>query len=76
MQITYRDGEPSYYVNDYFPHFHYQTGALLVDHDYELLTEYWGTENLSSEDLEVESDPVETLAEGGAVGNIGKLDLD
>jgi hypothetical protein len=76
MQITYRDGGPSYYVNDYFPHFHYQTGAVLTDHDYDLLTEYWGAENVNLEDLETESDAIDTLVEGGAVDDISKLDLD
>jgi len=75
MQITYKDGGPSYYVNDYFPHFHYQTGAALADHDHDRLTEYWGTENTSLADLEVESDAIDTLIEEGAVDNIGKLDL-
>ena len=42
MQITYRKGGPSYYINDYFPHFHYQTGAALADQDYSYLIEYWG----------------------------------
>jgi hypothetical protein len=76
MQITYRDGGPSYYVNDYFPHFLYQTGAALADHDYDLLTEYWGTDETSLADLEVESDAVETLIEEGAVDNTGELGLD
>lgn len=40
MQITYQDGGPSYLVNDYFPHFHYQTAALLAGQDYNLLAEY------------------------------------
>jgi len=31
MQITYRDGGPSYYVNDYFPHFHFHTAAGLSE---------------------------------------------
>ena len=76
MQITYRDGGPSYYVNDYFPHFHYQTGAALADHNYNSLVEYWGTEETSLADLEVESDAVEALAEEGAVENISKLDME
>lgn len=75
MQITYRGGGPSYYVNEYFPHFHYQTGATLSDHDYDLLVEYWGTENTSFDSLEVESDPIDTLVEEGAVDDISKLDL-
>jgi hypothetical protein len=76
MQITYRDGGPSYYVNDYFPNFHYQTGAALADENYDLLTEYWGAENVNLEDLEAESDAIDTLAEEGAVDDISKLDLD
>jgi hypothetical protein len=76
MQVTYRDGGPSYYVNEYFPHFHYQTGAMLADHDYDLLVEYWGTENTSFDSLEVESDPIDTLVEEGAVDDISKLNLD
>ena len=76
MQITYRDGGPSYYVNDYFPHFHYQAGAVLADEDYDLLTEYWGTRDTTLENLETESDRVDTLIEEGAVDNIRELDLD
>jgi len=59
MQITYEDGGPSYHVNDYFPHFHYQAGAVLAGEDYDLLTEYWGTRDTQLEDLETESDAVE-----------------
>jgi hypothetical protein len=51
MQITYRDGGPSYLVNDYFPHFHYQIGAALADDDYDLLIKYWGAENVRLDDL-------------------------
>lgn len=76
MQITYKDGGPSYYVNDYFPHFHYQTGAALADHDYDLLIEYRGSQNVNLEDLEAESDAIDTLIEEGAVDDISKLDLD
>lgn len=76
MQITYRDGGPSYYLNDYFPHFHYQTGAALADENYDLLTKYCGIENIYLEDLEVESDAIDTLSEEGAVDDISKLDLD
>jgi hypothetical protein len=51
MQITYEDGGPSYYVNNYFPHFHYQASAALADEDYDLLVEYWGTRDTDLEDL-------------------------
>ena len=75
MQITYRDGGPSYYVNDYFPHFHYQAGAVLADEDYDLLTEYWGNRETSLEDLELESQALEKLREDGATDNIEDLGL-
>jgi len=75
MQITYQDGGPSYYVNDYFPHLHYQTAATLADQDYDLLVEYWGTRNITLEDLEIRSKEIETLVEGGAVDNISELNL-
>lgn len=73
MQVTYRDGGPSYYVNDYFPHFHYQTGALLADHDYDFLTEYWGNNKLRLNDLEAESDHIDTLTEQGAIDSLSDL---
>lgn len=76
MQITYEDGGPSYYVNDYFPHFHYQASAALADEDYDLLVEYWGTRDRSLADLETESGAVEILAEEGTAGNISELELD
>lgn len=76
VQITYEDGGPNYYVNDYFPHFHYQAGAVLADESYDLLTEYWGTRDTSLDDLDFDSGPVDTLVEEGAVDNIYKLDLD
>ena len=75
MQITYRDGGPSYYVNDYFPHFHYQAGAVLADEDYDLLTEYWGTRETSLEDLELKSQALEKLREDGATHKIEDLGL-
>jgi hypothetical protein len=49
---------------------------MLADHDYDLLVEYWGTENTSFDSLEVESDPIDTLVEEGAVDDISKLNLD
>jgi hypothetical protein len=76
MQITYRDGGPIYCVKDHFPHFHYQTGVALADHDYNLLTEHWGAENVNLEDIEAESDAIGSLAEEGAVNDISKLDLE
>jgi hypothetical protein len=76
MQVTYRDGGTSYCVNDYFPHFHYQTGAELGDENYDLLIEYWGAENVNLEDLEAESDAIDTLIEEEAVDDISKLDRD
>jgi hypothetical protein len=75
MQITYRDGGPSFYVNDYFPHFHYQTGAALADEYYDLLVDYWVTENVCLDDLEAESEAVERLLDGGAVEDISRLNL-
>jgi len=75
MQITYRDGGPSYYVNDYFPHFHFQAAAVLADEDYDLLTEYWGTRETSLEDLELESQALEKLREDGATDKIEDLGL-
>jgi hypothetical protein len=73
MQITYEDGGPSYQLNDYFPHFHYQTGVVLADESYDLLTEYWGTRDSSLDDLEVKSGQIDTLGEEGAVDDISKL---
>jgi len=76
MQITYEDGGPNYHVNEYFPHFHYQAGAVLADEDYDLLTEYWETRDIRLEDLDTESEAIDTLIEEGAVDSISKLDLD
>jgi hypothetical protein len=73
MQITYEDGGPSYYVNDYFPHFHYQASAALADEDYDLLIEYWGTRDTGLEDLETRSEHIDTLIEEGAADNVSKL---
>jgi hypothetical protein len=75
MQITYEDGGPSYHVNEYFPHFHYQAGAALADENYDLLQEYWGEENISLSDLQVESYAVDTLEEQGAVDNITEINI-
>jgi hypothetical protein len=76
MQISYEDGGPSYFVNDYFPHFHYQASAVLADEDYDLLTAYWGSRDASLGDLEVKSGPIDTLVEEGTVDDISKLDMD
>ena len=76
MQITYRDGGPSYHVNDYFPHLHFQAAAALADQDYDLLVEYWGTQDTTLEDLGTESDVINTLLERGALDDVSKLDLD
>ena len=77
MQITYEDGGPSYYVNDYFPHFHYQASAALADENYDLLIEYWGTDE-SRELTELEAELVipEDSGEGGAAGDIPEFELD
>jgi len=57
-------------------HFHYQAGAVLAHEDYDLLTEYWGTRDIRLEDLDTESEAIDTLIEEGAVDSISKLDLD
>jgi len=66
MKVTYQDGGPSYYVNDYFPHLHYQTAATLADQDYDLLVDYWGTRDTTLEDLETVSAAVKELSREGA----------
>ncbi|RCU47005.1 hypothetical protein DU504_06620 [Haloplanus salinus] len=76
MQISYEDGGPSYFVNDYFPHFHYQASAVLADEEYDLLIEYWGTRDTDLGDLETESQAFEKLREDGAANNISELGLD
>jgi hypothetical protein len=76
IQLTYEDGGPSYYVNDYFPHFHYQAAATLAHENYELLIDYWGTRDTTLEDLETESNAIHTLCEGGAADNIRELNLE
>ncbi|KAB7514609.1 hypothetical protein DM867_05680 [Halosegnis rubeus] len=63
-------------MNDYFPHLHYQTAATLADQDYDLLVDYWGTQDTSLKDLQNESKQIETLVEGGAVDNIRELNLE
>jgi len=76
MQISYEDGGPSYFVKDYFPHFHYQASAVLADQDYDLLIEYWGTRDTGLEDLETESQAFEKLRQAGAADKISELGLD
>ncbi|SNR70504.1 hypothetical protein [Halorubrum vacuolatum] len=76
MQITYQDGGPSYFINDYFPHLHFQAAAALADQDYDLLVEYWGVRDTNLEDLEIESQALEKLREDGAAGNISELGLE
>ncbi len=66
MQITYQNGGPSYYLNEYFPHLHYQASAVLADEDYDLLIEYWGTRDTDLEDLETVSAAVKELSREGA----------
>jgi len=66
MQISYEDGGPSYFINDYFPHFHYQASAVLADEDYDLLIEYWGTRDTDLGDLETESNAIKELSLEGA----------
>jgi len=73
MQITYEDGGPSYHVNDYFPHFHYQAAAALAEEDYELVVEYWGNPEIDElAGLDTESELVEELARNGAVEDFPK----
>lgn len=69
MQVTHRGGGPQYDTVEYFPHFHFQTGYALADENYDLLTEYWGSQNVDSlGDIGAESDLIGELAEEGAVG--------
>lgn len=71
MQITYDDGGPSYHVNEYFPHFHYQAGAALADENYDLLQEYWGSNEIDSlKDLNCSSELMDELVEEGAVESL------
>lgn len=76
MQITYQDGGPSYLVNDYFPHLHFQTAAALADENYDHLIEYWGTRETELTDLDTDSENIDSLVSEGAVDNIRELDLD
>ncbi|NLV13231.1 hypothetical protein [Haloarcula argentinensis] len=75
MQISHVDGGPSYLVNDYFPHFHYQAGYTLASESYDLMIEYWGEENVCLGDLEVESIAVEQLLDRGAEKSLSYLKL-
>jgi predicted lipid-binding transport protein (Tim44 family) len=71
MQITYEDGGPSYHVNEYFPHFHYQAGAALADENYDLLQEYWGSNEIDSlKDLNCSSELMDELVEEGVVESL------
>jgi len=74
MQITYRDGGPSYHVNDYFPHLHFQAAAALANSNYDHLVE-WSGENHGLEEFKTESEAVEHLSQRGAAYNIGDLNL-
>jgi hypothetical protein len=75
MQITYKEGGASYYVNDYFPHLHYQASATLADQDYDELINWSNEEQTWLEDLEVESEPIQELVDEGAADGIEKLSL-
>jgi hypothetical protein len=71
MQITYRNGGPQYDTVDYFPHFHFQAAAALADENYDLLQEYWGSNEADSlDDLETGSELIDELAEDGAVESL------
>ena len=74
MQLTYEDGGPSYYVNRYFPHLHYQTAATLADLNYDYLVE-WSSENAGLEEFKNESEAVQHLSQRGAAYDIGDLDI-
>jgi len=75
MQITYEDGGASYYVNDYFPHLHFQAGAALADESYDYLID-WGVEYQCLSDVEFESDSLDKIVNGGAVEDTSYLDLE
>jgi hypothetical protein len=49
---------------------------VLADYDYDELINWSNEEQTRLEDLEVESEPIDTLIERGAVGNISQLGLD
>lgn len=66
MQITYENGGPSYFVNEYFPHLHYPTAATLAHGNYDILIEYWGTRDTKLADLEAESNAIKGLSREGA----------
>lgn len=74
MHITYRDGGPSYYVNDYFPHLHFQAAAALTNENYDHLIE-WSTEEEGLKELKTESEAVELLSQEGAADDIEDLGL-
>jgi len=72
MQITYRDGGPSYHVNDYFPHLHFQAAAALANSNYDHLVE-WSSENHGLEEFKTESEAIEILLSEGAADSISDL---
>jgi len=74
MQITYEDGGPSYHVNEYFPHLHFQAAAVLADEDYDLLID-WGTRDTYLDDLEGESEAIDALTREGGISSIEELGL-
>jgi len=62
---------------DYFPHFHFQAAAALANENYDLLQEYWGSEEpVELTELLYESHAVEKLENRGAVETISDLELD
>jgi hypothetical protein len=74
MQVTYNGAGPTYLVNDYFPHYHYQTGYVLANLNYDLLIDYWGTDaNLELAELDVDSRALDTLVMDGAVEDVFEL---
>jgi hypothetical protein len=71
MQITYRNGGPQYDTVDYFPHFHFQTAAALANENYDLLQQYWGSNEADNlNDLETGSKLIDELTEDGAVESL------
>jgi len=72
LQVTYRDGGPSYYINDYFPHLHYQAAATLADQDYDELIN-WSNKNYYFREVDISSEPFEKLKREGAVENVNDL---
>lgn len=75
MQITYENGGPSYHVNEYFPHLHYQAAATLANQNYDDLIR-WGVEYHCLAGVEFGSDSLEELINSGAVEDVSYLDLE